>query len=89
MGDVVDIKSKAQEAKSSSQIDVVGTMVEQLSQITQQENITGAMVVLITDKREVISGFFNTSFQDEAVMEKTLNYDIFMRQQARQMEEDI
>lgn len=88
MGDVVDFKSKSKEAETPK-ADVVGMLIDQLNQVAQQENIIGAMVVLMTDKREVISGFFETSFQDEAVMEKVLNYDIFMRQQARQIEMEV
>lgn len=86
MGDIIDFKRDESKASSPNVIDM---LVNQLNEVAKQDNITGAMVVLITDKREVISGFFNTSFQDEAVMEKTLSYDIFMRQQARCMDEEI
>lgn len=86
MGDVVDFKRDGDKASSPNVIDM---LVNQLNEIAKQDNVTGIMVALMTDKREIISGFFNTSFQDEAVMEKTLSYDIFMRRQARDADEEI
>ena len=86
MGDVVDFKINGDKTSSPNVIDM---LVNQLNEVAKQNTVTGAMVALMTDEKEIISGFFNTSFQDEAVMEKTLSYDIFMRQQARYADEEI
>lgn len=82
MGDVISLDNKRK-----PEVDVIGIIKKQLDEIT--DDITGGMVVLINKDREVISGFFNTSFQDEAVMSKVLEYDIQMRHQAGLTQEDI
>lgn len=73
------------EFKKKNEVSVRDTMVEQLSNV--KDNISCGIILILNTDSTVSSGFFNTSFQDEAVLKEVLNQDVFLRQQTRVMME--
>lgn len=78
---VLDIKSRKEEKQNK--------LKEELMKGLDNfpGNITSALVAVTTDSGEVHTGFFNTSFSEEATMLKVLDLDMFKRQFTREGEE--
>ena len=86
MGDVVDINSKKKEQKVENENPSVrNVMIESLKQFNEDDVVSG-IVLLMDRKGQALSGFFNTSFGDEAILSKTLDIDIVRRQDLRTQE---
>lgn len=78
MADVVDIFSKQKDNTPSVRTAILDSFKE------IPDTLDAGIVVLKNKSGEVMSGFFNTSFGDEAIMKEVLALDILNRQIARE-----
>lgn len=70
--------------KDSKKVDVKETMVKALDDI--EEEIDCGIVLIKSKEGNTFSGFFNTSFQDEALLKEILSQDVLMRKLSTEME---
>lgn len=78
MADVVDIFTKQKDNEPS----VRQAILDSFKDIP--DTLDAGIVVLKNKSGEVMVGFFNTSFEDEAVMKEVLALDVFNRQRIRE-----
>lgn len=78
MADVVDIFTKQKDNTPS----VKTAILDSFKDIP--DTLDAGIVVLKNKSGEVMVGFFNTSFEDEAVMKEVLALDVFNRQRIRE-----
>lgn len=82
MADVIDINSKRKPQTETTPLDDI---LDGLKLMDKNE-IDGGIILLMKKNGECLSGYFNTSFRDEATLAKVLDLDIIYRQQAREIE---
>lgn len=86
MGDIVSLFDK-KSSEGEKEISIRDGMIKALKELGRDDLDAGIMLVM--DKQgNTFSGFFNTSFRDEAVLSKVLDIDIFHRQCAREVQQD-
>ena len=81
MGEVISIKGKRETEEKSLR----DTMVESLNALGK-EDIECGIVLIMKKDGQALSGYFNTSFRDEAVLAKVLEIDTHNRQYLRETE---
>lgn len=67
--------------QAKKKVEVKGRIIDEISNF--EDEVVSAIIILRTKNNEIVNGFFDTSFQDEAVMSKTLDFDIYGRQMIR------
>lgn len=86
MGDIVSLFDK-KSTEGEKEVSIRDGMIKALKELGRDDLDSGIMLVM--DKQgNSFSGFFNTSFRDEAVLSKVLDIDIFHRQYAREVQQD-
>lgn len=82
MAEVININSKRQKQEDNSS-SIKNEIIQGLNNLDISD-ISGGIVLLMRENGEAISGYFNTSFRDEATLAKILDIDIIYRQQSRE-----
>lgn len=82
MAEVININSKRQKQEDNNS-SVKDEIIQGLNNLDIND-ISGGIVLLMRENGEAISGYFNTSFRDEATLAKILDIDIIYRQQSRE-----
>lgn len=85
MGDILSFvdRKKAKEGTSTVKDDIIKAFDE-----LKDFDVDCGIVILRGKNGEALSGFFNTSFVDEALLLKTLDMDIERRQYVRESQDD-